>query len=135
MPGEGSSNKSISRKAVFRGATLLVSAALRDGITATGLFLIAAARLRLLAAGRAGGATLLHGGAAAFVVGAALQALLAAAEFHIGHAAGARRLTTYELLGAAVLRRIVSSIDGREQEAKGQERPYKQFRKHGMILQ
>ena len=92
-----------------------------------------AARLGLLAAGRAFRAALLNSGTTALVLGAALHALLAAAEPSVRFAAGALLFAAGELGRTAVLGLFVSGDGSGEQQTQGEERTGKQFRKHGMI--
>ena len=68
------------------------------------------ARLRFLAAIGSFGAALLNGGTTALILGAALQALLAAAKFGVGHATGRFVLTASKFFCAAAFR-AVSRLD------------------------
>jgi hypothetical protein len=74
----------------------------------------------------------LNSGATALVLGAALQALLTAAEPSVCFAAGALFFATGELGRTTVLGLFVSGDRSGEKQAQGEERTGKQFRKHGM---
>lgn len=80
-----------------------------------------AAQLGVFAASRAFDAALLDSGTAALVLGTALHALLAAAEFSIGLTTGTLGLATGELLGATVLGDI-AGLDGTQKQAEDHER-------------
>jgi uncharacterized protein HemX len=92
---------------------------------------LAAARLSLVAAGQTLDTALLNSGTAALVLGTALQALLAAAEFGVRLTAGRFLFAASEFGLTAILGLGVGDGRSGQQQTKDKKRTGKQFRGHG----